>query len=72
MAFHIATNNAIFIWEEDDDLHLGRVDHGRIDLLSHMNRILFFFSLSTMFNSNVAKKRMQAIGLSISLPKSFM
>ncbi len=27
LAFHIATNNAMFIWEEDDDLHLGRIDH---------------------------------------------
>ncbi len=43
MAFHIAINNAIFIWEEDDDLHLGRIDHYRIDRLSHMNFIFFFF-----------------------------
>ncbi len=27
MTFHIAINNVIFIWEEDDDLHLGRIDH---------------------------------------------
>jgi len=27
MAFHIVITNAIFIWEEDDDLHLGRIDH---------------------------------------------
>jgi hypothetical protein len=32
MAFHIAINNAIFIWEEDDDLHLGRIDHCQIDM----------------------------------------
>jgi hypothetical protein len=43
MAFHIAINNAIFIWEEDDDLPLGRIDHCRIDLSSHMNCIMFFF-----------------------------
>ncbi len=43
MAFHIAINNASFIWEEDDDLHLGRIDHCRIDLSSQMNCILFFF-----------------------------
>ncbi len=43
MAFHIAANNAMFIWEEDDDLHLGRVDHCWIDMPSHMNCILFFF-----------------------------
>jgi hypothetical protein len=23
MAFHVAINNATFIWEGDDDLHLG-------------------------------------------------
>jgi hypothetical protein len=71
IAFHIVTNNVIFI-REDDDLHLGRIDHRRINLLSHMNRILFVFSLSIIFNSNVAKKRMQVICLSISLPKSSM
>jgi hypothetical protein len=27
MAFHIAINIAIFIWEEDDDLHLGNINH---------------------------------------------
>jgi len=27
IAFHIAINNVIFIWEKDDDLHLGRIDH---------------------------------------------
>jgi hypothetical protein len=27
MAFHIAINNVIFIWEEDDDFHLGSIDH---------------------------------------------
>jgi hypothetical protein len=25
MAFHIV--NVIFIWEKDDNLHLGRIDH---------------------------------------------
>jgi hypothetical protein len=43
MAFHIAINNAIFIWEEDDDLHLGKIDHYQIDMLSHVNCIMFFF-----------------------------
>jgi len=26
-AFHIAITNAIFTWEKDDELHLGRIDH---------------------------------------------
>ncbi len=43
MTFHITTNNAMFIWEEDDDLHLGRIDHRQIDMSSHINCILFFF-----------------------------
>ncbi len=45
MAFHIAANNAMSIWEEDDDFHLGRIDHCRINMFSHMNCILFFFSI---------------------------
>jgi len=45
MAFHIVINNAIFIWVEDVDLHLGRIDHYQIDQSSHMNCILFFFFL---------------------------
>jgi hypothetical protein len=45
MAFHVAANNAMFIWEEDDVLHLGRIDHCQIDMSSHMNYILFFFSV---------------------------
>jgi hypothetical protein len=43
MAFHIAINNVIFIWEVNDDLHLGRIDHCSIDMSSHTNCILFFF-----------------------------
>ncbi len=43
MAFHIVTNSAMFIWEEDDDLHLGRINNHHIDMSSHMNCILFFF-----------------------------
>ncbi len=43
MAFHIAINNAIFIWEENDNLHLGRIDHCQIDMSSHMNCIQFVF-----------------------------
>jgi hypothetical protein len=27
MAFNIAITNAIFIWEKNDYLHLGRIDH---------------------------------------------
>ncbi len=42
MAFHITINNAIFIWEAYDDLHLGRIHHCQIDMSSHMNCILFF------------------------------
>jgi hypothetical protein len=41
MAFHIAINNEIFIWEGDDDLHLGKIDHHQINLSSHMNCIFF-------------------------------
>jgi len=43
MTFHITVNNAMFIWEEDDDLHLGRIDHRQIDMSAHINCILFFF-----------------------------
>jgi hypothetical protein len=27
MTFHIIANNVMFIWEEDGDLHVGRIDH---------------------------------------------
>ncbi len=43
MAFDIAINNEIFIWEGDYDLHLGKIDHHQINLSSHMNCISFFF-----------------------------
>jgi hypothetical protein len=43
MAFHIAINNEIFIWEGDDELHLGKIDRHQINLSSHMNCISFFF-----------------------------
>jgi hypothetical protein len=72
MAFHIVTNCAMFIWEDDDDLHLGRINNHHIDMPSHMNCILFFFSLLIIFSSNLAKKRMSTINLSMSLPKSSM
>ncbi len=71
MAFHIVINNAIFIWEGDDDLHLGRINHHWINLSSHMNCI-FFFSLWIIFNSNVARKSMWMISLPINFPKFSM
>jgi hypothetical protein len=58
MAFHIAINNAIFIWEEDGDLHLGMIDHCQIDLSSHTNYIMFFSSMLIIFSSNATRKRM--------------